>query len=366
MNRISIKPAGNDFFIKQLTDHGLKRVIIILCAELIIALIPFLLSGLEGNFNNNLLDVDALHDLGWYNQFFLLLPFFIVFIPYYLNGLEVALNMLIESEVVEINTEETIEVEDYSKKIFGNWIITFLPCLISSLFSIFVASTFIFAGKNTWNSISGIGNISAIEIINILLIFSLYYLISGFFLRIILTSLIINKFLKNRVNVQPLHPDYCGGLSPLGDFSLRLTKAGIVLGIPVLLGILTDTYQFGFSLFSFVNILLMGGYILCLSVVFFLPLLGARKSMLRAKTKELKIISDHFQSERKDILKRYKVGESHANLDISNLEGLMKLYEIAKGMPVYPFNSKNVVRFLSSVLWPLALLLLQFVIDRIK
>jgi len=73
---------------------------------------------------------------------------------------------------------------------------------------------------------------------------------------------------------------------------------------------------------SLVNILLIAGYISCLSVVFFLPLLGARRSMLVAKMRELKIISDYFQSERTDILSNYNKGESAKKLKYQILKGL--------------------------------------------
>jgi hypothetical protein len=365
MVKIKFEPAGKDFFVKKLTGVSRRWLFIILGLELFLALMPVLLSISEGNFRNSSLQIDALSDIGYYDQFLLLLPFFIIFIPYYLKGFTISLNLLIETGVVTINAEETKKVESYANKLFSHWIITIIPYIIASLFVILDVSTYIFAGKNTWNSAAGLIDISLIEVINIILVFFLFHLISALFLRIVLTYFVINKFLSNRVDIQPLHPDNCGGLSPLGDFSLRLTKAGIGIGIPILMGIMSNYYQHDLPIMSLVNILLIAGYISCLSVVFFLPLLGARKSMLVAKTRELKIISDYFQSERKDILSNYNKGVSAKNLEISNLEGLMKLYDIAKGMPVFPFNSLNIIRFLSSVLWPLALILIQYVLQKI-
>lgn len=365
MIKIKFEPAGRDFFIKKLTGVSRRWLLIILGLELVLALIPVLLSIPDGNFRNSSLRIDALSDIGYYDQFLLLLPFFIIFIPYYLKGFAISLNLLIDTGVVTISAEETKKVESYANKLFSHWTITFIPYIIASLFVILDVSIFIFAGENTWNSADGLIDISLIEIINIILVFLLFHLISALFLRIVLTYFVINKFLSNHVNIQPLHPDNCGGLSPLGDFSLRLTKAGIVIGIPVLLGIMSSYYQHDIPIMSLVNILLIAGYISCLSVVFFLPLMGARRSMLAAKMRELKIISDYFQSERKDILSNYNKGESAKNLEISNLEGLMKLYEIAKSMPVFPFNSLNIIRFLSSVLWPLVLILMQYILQKI-
>jgi|WetSurMetagenome_2_1015567.scaffolds.fasta_scaffold27719_1 hypothetical protein len=365
MVKIKIDPAGRDFFIKKITSISTRRVLIILYLELLLALIPVLLSIPEGNFRNNSLKIDALRDIGYYDQFLLLLPFFIIFIPHYLKGFSLSLNSLIETGVVTIDAEETNKVELYANNLFKNRFVTAIPYVVASLFVILDVSTFIFAGKNTWNSAKGLIDISLIEIINIILVFFLFHLVAALLVRIVLTYFVIKKFLNNRVDIQPWHPDNSGGLSPLGDFSLKLTTAGIAIGIPVLLGIMSNYYQHDEPIISLVNILLIVGYISCLSVVFFLPLLGARRCMLDAKKKELKKISDCFQSERKNILSNYMNVDSGKRLEISNLEGLMKLYDIAKGMPVFPFNSQNIIRFLSSILWPVVLILIQYILQKI-
>jgi len=51
------------------------------------------------------LQIDALSDIGYYDQFLLLLPFFIIFIPYYLKGFAISLNLLIDTGVVTISAE---------------------------------------------------------------------------------------------------------------------------------------------------------------------------------------------------------------------------------------------------------------------
>ena len=365
MIRLNLEPEGKDFFLRKLTGLGRKWVFVIFIAAYLLASIPILLSIHSGNFNNSNLQIDAIRDIGYYVQFFILLPFFILFFPYYLKGFEKALNALIESGVVTITAEDSKEVEKYSNKLFGHWITTLIPYMMVFLFIIIDISTYILAGKNTWNSASGLKDVSFIEIINIVLIFFLFLLISSLFLRIVLTYFVINKFLTDRVNIQPLNLDNCGGLSPLGDFSLKLTKAGFAIGVPVLIGIISNYYQHAIPLLGLTNILLIGGYMISLSVVFFLPLLGARKSMLTAKKKELKLIGDYLEEKRKNILLNYGKNKSMEFMEISNLEGLMKLYDLAKSMPVFPFNTMNIVRFLGSIIWPLALVVLQLIFGKI-
>jgi hypothetical protein len=117
-----------------------------------------------------------------------------------------------------------------------------------------------------------------------------------------------------------------------------------------------------YELYNTMNII---SYVIAMTIVFFLPLLGARKSMLQAKNNELKKINDIFQKEREISLINIDNNRLPSEIEISNLENLIKLHNIAKSMPVWPFNLKNIVRFLSSVLWPVLLILIEHIVGKI-
>ena len=163
--------------------------------------------------------------------------------------------------------------------------------------------------------------------------------------------------------INPLHPDKCGGLSPLGDFSLRITVAGILAGICVVLGVIANIYQHGNRLWSASNYIIVGGYIFGLSVAFFLPLLAARKGMLEAKRHSLQRIGDCCNKELRKAIKALDTSDDQGIKNMEHIEHLQRLYEVANRMPIYPFNTENLVRFASSVVWPLMLMVITWVAE---
>jgi hypothetical protein len=360
-----LKPAGRDFIIKLLLEHGTKRVLLFICIVVSFCLLAIIASFINGTFINRNLKTDALHDLGYYIQSFLLLPFFVFFLPYYFNDMQKAIHSLKETKILNMSDSFYNDAIDYSNRLFSHWGVTLFPYLFSGIAIILSFISYFFAGQNHWNSSESFESTSITTLFAIGQTLLFFYFISAILIRIILTYFVLKKILNENVNIQPLHPDNCGGLSPLGDFSLKISSAGVGVGIPVMILLIFDVYIQGWPLFSTVHILDILIYIVSLTIVFFLPLLGARSSMLMAKNKELKFISDHFQEERKQIVLNIDSEQQNQDLGISRLEGLMKLYDMARAMPVYPFNSRNVIRFFGSVLWPILLLLVQFIMQKI-
>ena len=358
-------PAGNDYFIRQLLEFGWRRVIKILFLIISISLLPIIASIFKGSFINYNLNVDAFHDLGYHTQFFLLLPFFVFFLPYYFNGLQKAIDSLVKTKVLKISSSDYTEVIKFSNSLFSYWIVTYLPFIITIGFSIYGILNYFLAGYKNWNSVSNINDFNIINVLAILPMLPFYYFITAIILRIGLTYFVIKKILNKNVDIQPLHPDNCGGLSPLGKFSLKASSAGIGVGIPVMILIIFNTYHNNFALFGFYNVMNILTYIVALTVVFFLPLLGARNSMLQAKQEELERISNLFQKERTSINQIIDSKNSSQDIDFTKIQGMINLYEMAKSMPVYPFEASNVLRFFGSVLWPILLVLVQYILEKI-
>jgi hypothetical protein len=358
-----LHPAGNDYIIKQLLEYGWRRAFIVFGIILLFAVLPVVLSLFSGTFNNNQLNIDAVSDYSYFAMYFILLPFFVIFIPIYLHGLEEAINTLRGSSIIRLSEEDYEIVIRYSNNLFGNKAVTLSPYLIAILLTIFTTINYNLAGHNNWDS-SSLQDISFISLLAIFIKYLFYFFFFALLLRIVLTYFVINKFLNGNVDVQPLNPDNCGGLSPLGEFALRISWAGIGIGIPLVILIYANYYNKipQYELYNTMNII---SYVIAMTIVFFLPLLGARKSMLQAKNYELKKINDIFQKEREISLINLDKNRLPSEIEISNLENLIKLHNIAKSMPVWPFNLKNIVRFLSSVLWPVLLILIEHIVGKI-
>jgi hypothetical protein len=359
----ALKPAGSDPIMKLALETATRPFLGVFLVVVLVGTVPLALSALEGNFVNPRLTCDGFGDLGWHTSFLILLPFVLLFARYYLNDFGDALERLHATGAVKPSDDGDAAFVAYAQGVFRARALTLLPPLVGLSVAVFAAETFNLAGRNTWNSPPAGSPLSPAALASMVAPFFLYYLLSAYLLRLIAVFFVIRRFLATEVNLQPLHPDKCGGLSPLGQFSLRITKAGVVVGLVCLLGIYSNVYRMGFELFAPVNVLIICAYVFGLAVAFFLPLLPARRAMQRAKSSQLQEISNRFQALLEHNMSVMRQDPQHAELDLRRLEETQKLYDIANAMPVYPFNFENVVRFSGSVLWPILFMGLERLIE---
>jgi hypothetical protein len=364
----TIRLAGNDPILREILERGPRRFGLVFSVILIAGIVPLLRSWQDGNFVNPTLHLDAAHDFGYFNQFLLLLPFIVGFTRYYLKGLEPALRTLQERRVVKMSPADFDRFALKANRVFANSLVTWVPYVAGAAVVLFAYFAFVGAGENTWNSPPRNTPLTPVAWMTMLDIFLLYFTLGALVIRIGVIYKIIRLFLSqaNEVVINPLHPDKCGGLSPLGDFSLRITLAGLLAGICVVVGVTTNIYQHGHRFWSAANCIMVIGYVFGLSVVFFLPLLAARRGMLEAKQETLQKIGDHCNEEFRKAINGLNAGENPKIENMEQIEHLNKLYAVADRMPVYPFNTENVVRFASSVVWPILLMGLTWIKEHFK
>jgi hypothetical protein len=360
-NAETLRPAGRDPLTKQLVEKGWWRVILVVAIVLVFSGLPFITSALSGRLVNDSLTVDLSGDIGYMVMYLFLVPFFILFTPFYLKSLGSVIDELRKNGILIIRETEYIDSVRYANRLFDSALVTFLPYILALLLGGANLYNFIAAAGNSWFYLSlNDGRVIATIVVIPTVLFYLFFFILA--VRITITFRVINRMLEGNLDVQPLHPDNCGGLSPLGDFALKISWAGIGIGLPLMILVYAN-YVNDIPYYHVYNTLNIATYLLAMIAVFFMPLIGARKSMIKSKQKELQIINQRFQVERRRILARINSNDFE-NLRTANLEELMKLYDVAKNMPVYPFNSKNIFRFLGGTLWPILLLLLQYAIEK--
>jgi hypothetical protein len=359
-SKSQLHPAGKDFVIKQLLNYSWRRVYFILGVIFFLSFLPIVISFIEGDFINKNLTIDAYRDISYHVMFILLLPFYIFFLRYYLTGLENAIDSLRNSNILKIDVIEYNNAVKYSNNFFASWFVTLLPFFLATIFLIDSIFNYNLKALNTWNSTS-LEGINLLCIINIFNTFLFFYFFFALLIRMSLIYFIIKKFLYGNLNVQPLHPDNCGGLSPISKFALKISWAGIFGGIAVLL-LMYGNYRNNIPHYQLTNVMNLVSYIIAMTIAFFLPLFGARESMLRKRYDEMNSINIVIQNERENIFLDINKFGITKEIDISNLENLIKLQDVAKSMPVWPFNSKSILKFLSSVLWPVLLVFLQYIV----
>ncbi|WP_154655846.1 hypothetical protein [Fortiea contorta] len=171
---------------------------------------------------------------------------------------------------------------------------------------------------------------------------------------------VLHKLLGSKqLNINPLHPDRCGGLSPLSHYSLNTAYLVAIFGMMITL----SNYQFitqGIAQKYWYFNLIIVLYIPLSLVCFFGPLLAARKGMSKAKEELLSEIAKQFQV---DYSRTHTIlsGDAEAlKKEAAKLQELRSLYTLTNEFPVWPFDVKTFRQYLLSVVTPLIPLLLKF------
>lgn len=157
---------------------------------------------------------------------------------------------------------------------------------------------------------------------------------------------------KKDLDINPLHPDRCGGLRCLSDYSLKTAYLVAVLGIWI--GVIeyqAITQDVGKG-FWFVHLVIP--LYICLSVVcFFGPLLAAHSGMKRAKEEFLHKIARQFRTEYSGIYNSLAEDTEAFKKKSEKIQHLRTLYTMTDELPVWPFDVKTFRRYLLTVPTPL-------------
>lgn len=160
-------------------------------------------------------------------------------------------------------------------------------------------------------------------------------------------------FVQKPLTVNPLHPDRCGGLRPLSQYSLKTAYLAAVFG--VLVGLIE--YQFiiqhrTLTLNSPVHLLLLLHIALSLAC-FFGPLLAAHNGMQAAKEALLRTIAHQFHKDYSQIHTNLEADAETLKKQAAKLQELRSFYTVTDEFPVWPFDVTTFRRYLLSVTTPL-------------
>ena len=166
---------------------------------------------------------------------------------------------------------------------------------------------------------------------------------------------------KNSINVEiwvgdltniEVNEKFIEKIAELDDLDVLINNAGYGLNIPFLEWKNQD-------ILNMVNLHLMS------PIMFFLPLSVVHKSMYNSKKKFQNQVADKFDEEfykTKDLLNKTTQDLTES---IDRVEQLQRLSDMAKIFPVWPYNTKNIIRFFSSVLFPIVLCFLSVLIEMV-
>jgi hypothetical protein len=233
-------------------------------------------------------------------------------------------------------------------------------------------------------------------------------------------------FSKVDIELLPLHPDGCGGLGSISQYSATVGFAIGAIGLMISAATVLEVRQ-GTLFLSYPVLAGIVAYPICAPLFFFLPLGTAHKAMQDAKDKELLELARQFDvvysqlkqasvdkpgppESSSDMLEHTKLlyaiidefpvklrdtrslrrflelleltqrldavcsqlrqASSHQTADYEagtkKLEHLRQLYAIAEDFPVWPFDTRNLRRFLTIVTTPLIPALISVASELVK
>ncbi|MEH1840705.1 MAG: hypothetical protein V7L20_18590 [Nostoc sp.] len=182
--------------------------------------------------------------------------------------------------------------------------------------------------------------------------FAVVYMGSILVLNLITNIWIFYRILGNKdLDINPLHPDRCGGLRCLSDYSLKTAYLVGVLGI--LIGVIeyqAITQNVGKG-FWFVH-LVIPLYIFTSMGCFFGPLLAANSGMKRAKEESLHKIARQFRADYSGIYTSLAEDTEAFKKKSEKIQQLRTLYTLTDELPVWPFDIKTFRRYLLTVPTP--------------
>lgn len=157
-----------------------------------------------------------------------------------------------------------------------------------------------------------------------------------------------------RLKIQPMHPDRCGGLKPLGTLSVAVSNfLGVVM---VFISLLVFFDPFARQLIIY-PILFVGFYALAPFLMFF-SLSKASGQMRSTKAESLRRLANTFDWYYRKLESSGKDG----HYDLKTAEEIGKIYQlygIVEKMPVWPFDMHSVVRFFTTITLPAVFFVIQ-------
>lgn len=362
-SEIKITPGNNNRFARYIMSLKGIQIFYAVLLSFIIALIPILLAIYDGNFRNPALKADIVRD--WGGLFYLIgFPTMLLTTILYANKFPKVLKQLKDNEIINTNKEEWNNFKLKSNAIYSKWYFTIGPHLIALVITIALFFVFRNPYNPIWYSLKTDEFFYVAAWAQLFVYYAAFFTFSLGLLNILASYKILQVlFSSNNIIVQPLHPDKCGGLAPLGALSRTLIYWILFIGVIVAVNIWSNYTNFGRELDDPLQISIILGYLVMAYIIFFLPMDAAHKPMKKAKEDELKLIHHYISKINKEVKKDFEEFKDIDNNALENFNNAKQIYDITSQMPVYPYNVKTVVAFVSSVLIPVVYYILQRIAD---
>jgi hypothetical protein len=185
-------------------------------------------------------------------------------------------------------------------------------------------------------------------------IFVFYAIIPFYIIRCIASIRFLRDLVRNaRIWMLPAHPDKCGGLRPVGQLGLRNQYVLTILGINiVILVIITLVYLKDLTLVYGLIGAATITYVVVGPMVFLGPLLPFRAGMLQTKADLMGGVAQRLRIELRRVRKLLAKG-TITKADEELIDRLRKIGSVVDELPVWPFDTGTLRRFLTAFVIPI-------------
>jgi hypothetical protein len=189
-----------------------------------------------------------------------------------------------------------------------------------------------------------------------------WYAVHIVVLKLAITALGINRAFGWPVNIQPTHPDGCGGFRLFTDMAVTIALFAAALGAGVVLIILADSILHDNP--PSAGPIAVAALVESLTPLLFVTCLyRAHQEMKTARERMMRQIHEQFHRRFVVLQEKLARGElSHeSNEEMLQLDAL---HGLVRRLPVWPTNTQMVAQIVMSVALPLGLLALQLAVER--
>lgn len=181
-----------------------------------------------------------------------------------------------------------------------------------------------------------------------------YYIIALIVYKVAVTVWALQRVLAMNIVIQPMHPDNAGGLRPFGQLSVAINSFLAVVIVFITMLLVFDPFAGGNPVYvaSFVLLYISAPFLLVLS------LSKANRKMADKKREamnRLGVTFDHYYQ-------KLSRGAHDDPYDIESADELIRikdLYGVVESMPVWPFDTKSVKRFITTITLPVIVFLIN-------
>ncbi len=258
--------------------------------------------------------------------------------------------ILKENNIIKNNKAEYDELLTKLSKLYSSKVIVFVALAIAVIFNAYV----MIKKNDSWSGING--GITAFYFRFFVVIN--YYMIVIILNKCIITTLALNKVFKFELNLQPLHPDKCGGIKSIG--SLAIAMHYFLQLILLFLTMIAFFHPKNLHNVAFVLMFLAFVGITLFSLFF--SLYKAHDKMQKTKIDLLSKLHLEFQKYYEKLYDNL-TDKNFEKKTADNLQTINNLYALASNMPVWPFDLQSLVRFFSTISIPILIFLLQMLVN---